>query len=99
MKLADQRGQQMRVLGMIIVPDPVKVSRHYTDKVRSVLSPACLAKFDASNFSNSVSIISWFQFTGQQIFLLNRLWGKFWINTGTAKKEQFFDAPIRRGMN
>ena len=96
MKFPDERGQHVRLAQVVLVVQSVKTGGHGADEIVPILAAIGLAKFDAGNFGHGVPFVGRFERAGQQIFFFERLWGEFWVNAGTAQKEQFFNArPMR----
>src|SRR5689334_25256248 len=56
-RLAHERGEDMRALEIEVVVRPIEVGRHGADEIRSVLTRVCLAKFDPGNLRHRIGFV------------------------------------------
>ena len=93
-ELADERGQDVRVLQVIIVIRPVQIGGHGADEIAAVLAAVGLAQLEAGDLGHGVPFVGRLQRPGQQVFLLERLRGQPRINAGAAEKQQLAHAGL-----
>ena len=98
-KFANQRRQDMRGLQIVVVIWPIHVRWHRADKIAAVLPAISLAHLKAGDLGHGVPFIGRFERAGEQVIFFKRLGREFRVNTGTAQKEQFFDARFTRAVN
>ena len=69
-KAADQRGDDVRIFGVVVVARAVQVGGHDATVVHSmagtVLAVVAFAEFDASDFGNGVGLVGGLQGAGEQ---------------------------------
>jgi hypothetical protein len=99
MELADQRGQDVRALQVVVVIGAIHISRHGADEIASVLPSVSLAHFDPGDFGNRIPLIRRLEWSGEQILLLHRLGREFRVDARAAKEEQLVYARLRSAVN
>src|ERR1035437_1065930 len=97
--LANERGKNVRVSQIEVVPGPVKVSRHRGKVARSILAVVAPAHLDPRDLGNRIRTVGWLQRPGQQVLLFDRLRAELRINAGGAEKEQTLHSSIPAGLD
>ena len=88
----DQGRNHMAVLQMIGVAGSIEVGGHDRRVMRTILVVIGLAHLDPGYLGDGVGFIGRLQDPGEQILFPHGLGGEFWIDTGTAEKEEMLDA-------
>src|SRR6266566_7049864 len=99
MKSSDQRGQNVRVLQIIIVVRSVQVRGHGADKLAAILPAVSLAHFQTGDLGNGVPLVGRLQRAAQQVFLFERLGRQLGIDAGAPQEEQLLDPGLPSLMN
>ena len=88
MDLTNHGRQHMTVLQMEIVVRPVKVCRHHSDVVRTVLQVETLAHLQPRYLGDGIRLVGIFQRRREQHLFFHRLRSLARINARAAQKEQ-----------
>lgn len=91
MEAANERGEDMAVFRVIIVPGAVQVGGHRADGVKPVWLAVCLAH-DAGDFCQGIGIVGLLQRAREQALLLDRLGAQPRIDAGRTEEEQLLAA-------
>src|SRR5205807_13712 len=88
MHLAQQCRQDMGVLQAEVIPWPIEIGRHDTDRVETVLPAIRLAHLEPGNLCDGVRLIGRLQRAGEQAILRHRLRRVPWVYAARAQEEQ-----------
>jgi len=98
-KFPDQGGEDMAVLGMVVVIAAIEVAGHQTDRGKCILPGEKLTQLVTGNFGEGISFIGGFEWTGQQGIFTNGLRGLTGINAIGTEKTELLDAGFPSGRN
>ena len=73
MEAADEGGEDMRVLGVVVIVGTIEVGRHNGDVVGAVLAIEELTVFQSTNLRQRIRFVGLFQLAGEQATLLHWL--------------------------
>ena len=99
MDLADEGGEDVGVVQVIVVVRAIEIGRHGADEVFAVLTGVGLAEFDPGNFRQGVGVVGRLERSGQQRILGNGLRRHFWVDAGTSQKKQFACTEVGGGLD
>jgi hypothetical protein len=91
-ELAEEGGQDVGGLQVVVVVGPVEVGGHGADEVAAMLAPEGLAELDAGDLGDGVPLVGGLERPGQEVFFLEGLGGHFGIDAGAPEEEQLADA-------
>src|SRR5690625_5247972 len=80
-KTAKEGREDMGIFGMVIVARSVEICWHSGVKKHAMLLSVILAKFEAGDLGDCVSLVCRFERAFQQARFGHRLRGMFWVNT------------------
>ena len=95
-KTADQGGNDVGVLGVVVVAGAIKVGRHHAAVVGTVLAVVAFAELDAGNLGHGIGLVGWLQNARQQGIFSHRLGGQFGVDAAGTEEEQFLHARLPR---
>ncbi len=98
-KLADQGGQYMGGLEVVIVVGAVEVGGHDGNEMAAVLGSVGVAELDAGDLGDGVGFIGGLQLAGEEVVFFQRLRRQLGVDTGGAQEEELFDAILLGGMD
>jgi GDPmannose 4,6-dehydratase len=99
MEFADERGQHMGGVKIVVVIRPVEVGRHGADEIAAVLPPVRLAELDAGDFGDRVPFVGRLQRAGEEVFLFQRLRGQLRVNARAAEEQELPHARAPRALD
>jgi hypothetical protein len=88
---ADQRGHDVAVLGMEVVPRPIEVGGHHAAIVGAILPVVALAQLDPGDLGDRIGLVRGFENAGQQRILAHGLGHCARIDARGAQKQQLRD--------
>ena len=88
MKPPDQRGNDVTVLGVVVVSGTIKVGRHHGDEIGAILTAICLAQLDPRNLGNGIPLIGRLERSGEQLLLAHGLAGQLRIDARGAEEQE-----------
>jgi hypothetical protein len=94
MEFADERGQHMGVLQVVVVAITIEIRGHHADEIASILVVIRLAEFQPGYLGDGIRFVGRFERTREQILLLEGLRGQFRIDAGRPEEQQFFHAML-----
>ena len=96
MEAADERGDDVAVLGVVVVARAVEVGGHDAAVVHAmtlaILAVVGLAKLDAGNLGDGVGLVGGLQCAGEQAVFGHGLGGQTGVDAARAQKQQLLDA-------
>jgi hypothetical protein len=96
-ELADERGDDMGSVEVVVVARAIQVGRHHGQKLGAVLAVERPAHFDTGDLGHGVGTIGGFERAGEEVFLLHRLRAVARVDARGTEKQQAFDAvPVCR---
>ena len=98
-RLADERGQHVRVGEVEVVARAVEVGGHGGEVAGAVLAVVAPAHLDARDLGDGVGPVGRLQRPGEQILFLDRLRAEPGIDAGGAEEEQALDAGVAAGLD
>src|SRR3989441_660748 len=93
-EFADQRGQDVARLEVVVVAGPVHVVRHDAEVARAVLAVVRPAHLDAGNLRQGVRAVGRLERPGEEVLLLDRLRAVARVDARGAEKEQLAHARL-----
>lgn len=97
---ADERGQDVGVLGVEVVVGAVEVGGHGGDGVEAVLDAVGLAHLDAGDLGDGVPLVGGLERAGEERALRDGLRRELWVDAGGAEEEELEDgAAAQRGVD
>ena len=84
MNLTNHSREDMTVFQMKIIIRTIKVGRHHSNIVRTILKIKAFTHLQTSNLGNGIRLVRIFQRRSQQSIFLHWLCGIARIDTGTA---------------
>lgn len=99
MGLADQGGEDVAGLQVVVVARAVEVGRHYCQIARAVLAVVGPAHLDARDLGHGVGAIGGFQGAGQQIGFADGLRAFSGVDAAGAQKKEALHASLVRAVN
>src|SRR5690554_2557571 len=96
---ANERGQYVRIIQVVVVVGPIQVGGHHRNKIGIVLQVVGLTHLHAGNFGNGVGLIGVFEGTGQQGFFGHGLGTFLGIDARAAQKQKLLHPAFPGRMN
>ena len=88
---ANERGQHMGVLRVVVISGAVEVGRHGGVIADAVLAAVELAEFQPGDLGDGVGFVGGLKLTAKERVLADRLLRKFWVDASAAQEEQSLD--------
>jgi len=98
-RLADERGQNVRVGQVVVVSGAVEVGGHDGEVAGAVLAVVAPAQLNAGDLGDGVGPVGGFQRPGEQVLFLDGLRAEPGIDAGGAEEEQTLDAGVAAGLD
>ncbi len=99
MEAADEGGQHMAVLGVVVVVGAVEVGGHDGDVVGAVLAVEELAVLEAADLGEGVGLVGLLQRTGEETALRHGLGSHAGVDAAAAQELEFLAAVLPGGMD
>ena len=87
-KFAEERGQHVRVLQVVVVAGAVKIRRHRGVVEHAVLLAVRLGELEAGDFGDGVGLVGGLERAGEEAILGHGLRRVFGVNARAAKEKQ-----------
>ena len=88
MELADQRRDDMAVVGVVVVVRAVEVGGHHGEEFGAVLAVVAPAHLDAGDLGQGIGPVGRFERAGEQAVFLERLRGQPGVDAAGAEEQQ-----------
>lgn len=99
MKAANECGDDVAVVGVVVVARAVEVGGHDAAVVSAVLAVVRLAEFDAGYFGHGIGFVGGFQGAGEQGRFGHGLGGKAGVDAAGAQEQELLHAVLVCGLN
>ncbi len=96
---ADQGGDHVAVLGVVVVARAVEIGRHDAAIVDAILAVVALAELDPGDFRDRVGLVGGFESAGEQGVFPHRLPGELRVDARRAEEQQLLHAAAEGGVD
>ncbi len=91
MKFADEGGEDVGGLEIVVVAGAVKIGGHGGDEVAVVLAAEGFAEFEAGDFGDGVPFVGGFKRAGEEGVFVDGLRRELGVDAGAAEEKEFAD--------
>ena len=98
-EFADERGEDVGALEVVVVVGAVEVGGHRGDVVATVLISIGIAQLDACDFGDGVGFVGGFEGAGEEVFFFEGLRGEFRVDAAGSEEHQLGDAVFFSGVD